>query len=116
MFGLYRRHQKRCPHLLKGREHLRCPCPLWVDGRMDGERINKALGTADWQKAQQIVREMETGANCTDVRTQVGPITVNQAWLRFMADLDARKLHPATVRKYSLLQKQMEEFATHKGT
>src|SRR5258708_38654077 len=27
--------------------------------------------------------------------------------LRFMADLDARKLHPATVRKYCLLQKQM---------
>ena len=33
-----------------------------------------------------------------------------------MADLDARKLHPSTIRKYRLLQKQMEEFATHKGT
>lgn len=43
-------------------------------------------------------------------------MTLDRAWLRFMADLDARKLHPATVRKYSLLQKQMEEFATHKGT
>ncbi len=83
---------------------------------MHGERIHKALGTTDWHKAQQIVRELETGANCTDTRTQVGPITLNQAWLRFMADLDARKLHPATVRKYCLLQKQMEEFATHKRT
>jgi integrase/recombinase XerD len=114
MLGLYRRHQKHCPHLLKGREHLRCPCPLWIDGRMNGERIHKALGTTDWQKAQQIVRELETGANCADVRTQAEPITLNQAWLRFMADLDARKLHPATVRKYRLLQKQMEEFVTHK--
>jgi integrase/recombinase XerD len=33
-----------------------------------------------------------------------------------MADLDARKLHPATVRKYRLLQKQMEEFAANKGS
>jgi hypothetical protein len=32
-----------------------------------------------------------------------------------MADLDARKLHPATVRKYRLLQKQMKEFVAHKG-
>lgn len=116
MLGLYRRHQKHCPHLLKGREHLRCPCPLWVDGRMNRERIRKALGTADWETAPRKVRDLETSANCTDARTQVGPITLNQAWLRFMADLDARKLHPATVRKYRLLQKQMEEFATRKGT
>jgi site-specific recombinase XerD len=83
---------------------------------MNGERIHKSLGTADWQKAQQIVRDLETGTNCTDVRNQAGPITLNQAWLRFMADLDARKLHPATVRKYHLLQKQIEEFARHRGT
>jgi hypothetical protein len=35
--------------------------------------------------------------------------------LRFMADLDARKLHPATVRKYCLLQKQMKVFVAHIG-
>jgi len=33
-----------------------------------------------------------------------------------MADLDARKLHPETIRKYRLLQKQMKEFVAHKGT
>jgi len=115
MLAIYRRHQKHCPHLVKGRKHLRCPCPLWVDGRMNGARINKSLGTTDWQKAQQTVRELETGANCTDIRTKVEPITLNQAWLRFMADLDARKLHPATVRKYRLLQKQMKEYVAHKG-
>jgi len=83
---------------------------------MNGERLHKALGTADWQKAQQIVRELETGTNRTDMRTQIGPTTLDQAWLRFMADLDARKLHPETIRKYRLLQKQMKEFVAHKGT
>ena len=116
MLGLYRRHQTHCPHLLKGRAHLRCPCPLWADGRMNGERVHKALGTTDWQKAQQIVRELETGASCSNTRTQVGPITLNQAWQRFLDDLDSRKLHPATIRKYRLLQKQMEGFAAHEGT
>jgi integrase len=82
---------------------------------MNGERIHKALGTCDWQRAQQLVRDLETETNCSDVRTQVGPITLNQAWLHFMADLDARKLNPATVRKYQLLQKQMKEFVAYKG-
>jgi len=82
---------------------------------MNGARINKSLGTTDWQKAQQTVRALETGANCTDIRTKVEPITLNQAWLRFMSDLDARKLDPATVRKYRLLQKQMKEYVAHKG-
>jgi hypothetical protein len=39
---------------------------------------------------------------------------VEQAWLCFIADLEARKLHPATIRKYRLLQRQMEEFASYK--
>jgi integrase len=83
---------------------------------MNGERIHKALGTADWQQAQQIVRDLETRTNCTDIQTPIALITIDQAWLRFMADLEARKLHPATVRKYRLLQKQMGEFATRNGT
>jgi integrase/recombinase XerD len=82
---------------------------------MNGSRIRKSLGTTDWRKAQEMLLELETGTKCADVQTQTKPITLAQAWLRFMADLDARKLHPATVRKYSLLQKQMKEFAAHKG-
>jgi integrase/recombinase XerD len=115
VLNLYRRHQKHCPHLPEGRDHLRCPCPLWVDGRLNGERIHKALGTTDWQKAQQIVRDLETDTNCTSIQTQIGPVSLDHAWLRFMADLDARKLHPATVRKYRLLQKQMKKFVANKG-
>jgi integrase/recombinase XerD len=115
MLGLYRRHQKDCPHLPKGRDHLRCPCPLWVDGRMNGGRIRKSLRTADWHRAQEKVLELVAGTNCAGIRTQVGAMTLDQAWLRFMADLDARKLHPATVRKYRLLQKQMKEFVAYKG-
>ena len=112
MLGLYRRHRKHCPHLLKCRAHPRCPCPLWVDGRMNGERIHKALGTADWQKAQQIVCGLET---TTNRQNQISPMTLDQAWLRFMADIDARRLHPATIRKYQLVQKQMKEFPAQKG-
>jgi hypothetical protein len=114
MLRLYRRHQKHC--LLSGRQQDKCSCRLWVDGRTNRERIHKSLRTTDLEKADEQLSKLKTGANCQDVKPQIGPITLNQAWLRFMADLDVRKLHPATVRKYRLLQKQMEEFAAHKGT
>ena len=115
MLGLYRRHQKHCPHLSKGREHLRCPCPLWVDGRLNGERIHKALGTADWQKAQQIVRDLETGGKVLTLQSENEPITIEKAWERFVTDLEVRKLHASTVRKYRLLKRQMQEFAKTQG-
>src|SRR5712692_8843539 len=112
MFGLYRRHQKHCPHLFKGREHLRCPCPLWIDGRMNGERIHRALGTTDWQKAQQIVREWEADGGLVPGHLRPPQrMTLEEAWQRFLADLGARNLHTSTVRKYRLLSRQMTEFA-----
>ena len=112
MLGLYRRHQKHCPHLLKGREHLRCPCPLWVDGRLNGDRIHKALGTTDWQKAQQIVRDWEAAGSLLPGHSHPPQrMTVEEAWRRFLADLGARNLHASTVRKYRLLSRQMKEFA-----
>jgi hypothetical protein len=92
--------------------YLRCSCPIWVDGRLNDRRLHQSLGTADWLVAQQIVRKLETDRNCIREQTRNGSITVEQAWLRFIADLEARKLHPATIRKYRLLQRKMKEFAS----
>lgn len=112
MLGLYRRHQKYCPHLTKGRKHLRCPCPVWVDGRMDGERIHKSLSTADWQKAQQIVRDWEAQGGLLPVSLRTPQrMTLEHAWQCFLADLGARNLHASTQRKYKLLSRQMTQFS-----
>jgi integrase/recombinase XerD len=115
MLTAYRRHRRSCPHLREGRKHLRCSCTVWVDGRVRGQRIHKSLGTADWQKAQQIVRNLETDTNSTKRQNHIGPMTLEQGWLRFIADLEARKLHSSTVRKYRLLQRQIGEYAAGKG-
>jgi predicted lysophospholipase L1 biosynthesis ABC-type transport system permease subunit len=37
------------------------------------------------------------------------PVTVEQGWGRFIADLQARNLQPSTIRKYRLLEKQSKE-------
>jgi integrase/recombinase XerD len=111
----YRRHKKDCPHLLEGRGHRGCHCPWWFYGRINGKRIRKSLRTAEWEEAQETVLGLKAGTNRAGISSQVAPMTLDQAWLRFMADLDARKLHPSTVRKYCLLQKQMKEFVGCKG-
>jgi integrase/recombinase XerD len=112
MLRLYRRHQRHCPHLPKGRKHLRCQCPLWVDGRLKGRRIHKSLCTTDWQKAQQIVRAWEVEGGLLPLQPRAPErITLEQAWARFLADLVARNLHPSTARKYRLLSRQISEYA-----
>ncbi len=66
----------------------------------------------DWQRAQDIVREWEAGARRT---LEPEPKTIDVAWQEFLADVEARKLHASTVRKYKLLRRQMEEFRQRRG-
>src|SRR6266850_2502077 len=115
MLHVYRRHKKRCPYLLMRRGERDCSCRLWVDGRRNGERIHKALKTADWDTAQKIVRDWE--ADGTFLPGHSPPperMTLEGAWRRFLADLVARNLHASTVRKYRLLSRQMAEFASQR--
>ena len=44
-------HSRRCPHKTKGRAYMRCGCPLWVDGLLEGKRRLKSLKTRDQQEA-----------------------------------------------------------------
>ena len=57
MLNVYRRHSPSCPH--QSREYNRCRCRIWYDWNIDGKRITKPIGTRDWQRAQQLAREME---------------------------------------------------------
>ncbi|HEX5425769.1 MAG TPA: tyrosine-type recombinase/integrase [Candidatus Acidoferrales bacterium] len=41
--------------------------------------------------------------------------TVVDAWKEFLADAQARNLHESTIRKYELLNRQMEAFCTRNG-
>ena len=38
MLTIWRRHTATCPHRHKGRDFLKCDCPLWADGYVDGKR------------------------------------------------------------------------------
>jgi integrase/recombinase XerD len=123
MLTIYRRHRKDCPHRKEPgvRVHLegdmfvrqgkdRCSCAVWVDGSLDGEEIRKSLGTASWDKARLKVKAWAAGNPVTP-----DPITIEQAWERFIADANSRHLTEPSIYKYELLSRQMKAFAKDKG-
>lgn len=113
MLTIYRRHRKDCEHRSEGRKYRRCRCPIWVDGFLAGREIRKSLDTADWQKAQDKVREWE--AQDSEPKNAAEPMTIQQAGEKFIADANARKLNESTIYKYSLLFKQLGNFAQKGG-
>ena len=108
MLTIYRRHTKTCKHRDKGRKYRHCPCPIWVDGFLGGKEMRESLQMRDWQRAQDKIREWEA-----EDRRASQPILkpTEEAWAEFLADIEARKLHNSTIRKYKLLRRQMEDFA-----
>jgi len=72
------------------------------------EEIRKSLGTRNWEKAQDIIRQWEAEGSQTP---EPEPITVSQAWQDFLDDARARNLREPTIYKYKLLSQQMESFA-----
>ena len=125
MLGIFRRHQKSCAHRSAGRKYRRCHCPVWVDGHLNGQEIHKSLRTRDWQKAQGIVRGWEADGEQKPEPpkpeppkaepAKPEPVTVEQAWERFIADMEARKLQKSTIRKFRLISRQMQDFASRRG-
>ena len=113
MLTIYRRHRKNCEHRREGRKYRRCRCPIWVDGFLAGREIRKSLDAADWQKAQDLVREME--ATESEPKDSNEPITLQIAGERCLADAKARMLNESTIYKYRLLFKQIGDFAKKHG-
>jgi len=112
MLTIYRRHQKGCKHRSQGRRHRHCQCVIWVDGILSGVEIRESLKVRDWQRAQEKIRDWEA-RDCRTAEPEVK--TINCAWTEFLADLEARKLADSTIRKYKLLNRQMEDFAKERG-
>lgn len=113
MLSLYRRHLKSCPHVGKGRRHVRCTCPVWCDGTLNGVDFRRSVNTRDWNEAQHRIRAWETrGLEQED--DQPNP-TVKDLADKYIADMEARELMPATIKRYRQLLRKMVGFAESKN-
>jgi integrase/recombinase XerD len=109
MLTIYRRRRKNCKQRAKGRKYRHCQCPIWVDGALGGKEMRESLKLRDWQRAQDLVREWEAENRRTI--QQENQVTIKDARTKFIADAEARKLNAATLNKYRLLFRQLDDFA-----
>src|SRR5580658_1794075 len=94
MLTIWRRHTKTCPHRTKGRDVLKCSCPLWADGYVDGKRIlRQSLNTRDMARARKHAVALES----PDAQT-FKPVT--DAVDAFLEHCESEGLKFSTVRKY----------------
>src|SRR5258707_1357469 len=112
MLIIFRRHRKACKHRDKGRRHRHCLCPIWVDGFLGGKELRESLKMRDWQRAQETIREWEANDR-REVKAERKML--EDAWADYRADMQARRLHGETIRKYKTLELQMIDFATRHG-
>ena len=106
MLSLYRRHVKCCRFWTGrstngNRRNNNCRCPIWVDGYLSGERVNKTLDLRDWTRANEMIRDWEI-AGTIQQETRAG-MPVGDACDAFMADAEAQRLSDASLKKYRVL-------------
>jgi integrase/recombinase XerD len=100
VLNLYRRHLRACPHRL--RTQKKCQCPIRTQGTLQGKWLKKSLDLRNWEAAQRLVRDWESGQAKTD------DTTVALACEAFVKDCEARNLSDASLGKYTLLTKELE--------
>lgn len=113
MLTVYRRHLKGCERRGEGRKYRRCRCPLHVEGTMNGIMTRSSLGTRDWERAQEMVRDWEALGKVPLPKEDLAApvVTVAQACEQFLADARARNLALSSIYKYDLLLRRLKEFA-----
>jgi integrase/recombinase XerD len=115
MLTTYRRHLQTCDHRAKGRKYRHCKCPVWADGFLAGRELRKALGTRNWQKAQDVIREWEAEGKEKDLTQRSSDIDIVFACEAYIADAVAEGLQDRTVYKYRLLFRHLQNYSTERG-
>lgn len=95
MLRLWRRHTSDCPHRGRGRDFIKCSCPVWVDGEVRGQRVRQSLKTRDWARAGRRAAELESEIESGRVRKPI-----MEAAEAFIAQCGVA---PATTYKYQRL-------------
>lgn len=100
MLTLYRRHRAGCRYEAR---RAKCSCPIWVQGKLRGERLRQSLDLTNWEAAQKLIREWEAhGAK--------NVLSLGEAYKRFLAQHEANGSAAATVAKHKLLKREMLDF------
>jgi site-specific recombinase XerD len=114
MLTPHRRHLRTCEFASKGWNYTLCDCPIWCDGKLNGERFRRSLDTANWERALRRIRRLERGED--QDFTEVAPgRSLADAITAYTKDVERRKLADSTQRSYKktldTLSDQFDELA-----
>lgn len=103
---IWRRHTPSCAHRAKGRDYLKCNCPIWADGYVDGKRVlRKSLGTRDMARA----RKKSVALESPDNRVYK---SLSDAINNFLGHCQSEGLTHATYRRYRNTLAKLRLFCT----
>ncbi len=103
----YRRHAKSCPHFDKGNDWLRCRCPLWVGGNLNGQQVRRSLKTRNLDVAWKEIDRLEKSGKVSTVLNASDAI---EAWVESTARLSIE-----TRRRYKRIARYLTEFLESRG-
>lgn len=105
MLTIWRRHTAECPHRDKGRNYLKCNCPVWADGYMNGRRtLRRSLGTRDLARARKKALALESPED------QIFK-SVPDAAESFLGHCKSGGLTDTTISKYRNTLTKLSEFS-----
>jgi integrase/recombinase XerD len=115
MLTIWRRHNPAKCGFTK-RTETKCRCLIWATGTLpNGRKVRESTKLRDWTRAGAVTRQWEVEGDPPkqDLRTSISDW--KQAFLDDAKSPSGRNLGTETYRKYVLLFKQLEAFATDKG-
>ena len=112
MLTIWRRHNPaRCK--FTKRSETKCRCLIWATGTLpNGRKVRESTKLRDWSRAQSLAHQWEVEGEPPKIGER---ITITGWKDAFLEDAKSRNLASETYRKYVLLFKQLDSFATHKG-
>lgn len=112
MFSLYRRHEDSCRFRTKGVRHIKCSCPVWMDGYDEkGKRQRRSLKTRSWSQAQARLVEIEAGRQIIEPPKVIVP-SLSAAIAAYLEDCRARRLTEGTIDNYENSFAHLTKFFT----
>ena len=100
MYNLSRRHEKACRYRHLGVRHIKCNCPLGIDGYDEhGKRIRISLKTRSWTLAQARLMELERDPSAA-VKVAPAPsrgLKLEEAIKSYLNNCTVRNVQPSTV-------------------
>lgn len=110
MLDPYRRHTQACPHRAHGKAWIRCRCPIWAAGELEGQPYRRTLHTRDWSIAIARIADLQSRHEPPPPRGTM----LDTAIEAYLEDCAARNLRASTLTSYRETMRHLLTYLGHR--